>query len=137
MHAEAGVATQIEGAILDPECTIHGHTLRVRLGDFVDVLECRSCGLRDWHRWTPFTGTWVGPCPDFDFFAGEHHRPEIISDLAVVRDVLTHVGAPSEDVAAYELLAGLRAKKLTAADLLDFLTGSRPESEPGEHRGSA
>lgn len=122
----------------DLELHFYGHDLRVRFGEFIDVLECLSCGLRNWHRWTPFTGgTWVGPCPDFDFFAGEHHRPEIISDVAVVCDVLTHVGARSEDVATYELLVGLRAEKVTAADLFDFLTGSRRDPEPGEHRGSA
>lgn len=58
-------------------------------------------------------------------------------DVTGVRDVLTHVGAPSEDVAAYELLVGLRAEKLTVIDLFDFLTSSRPAPEPGEHRGSA
>lgn len=89
-------------ALAVPQLRLYGHDLRVRHGEFVDVLECVTCGVQNWHSWAPFTGgTWVGESPDFDFFEGEHHRPKIVPDVAVVRDVLAHVGAPCDDIAAF------------------------------------
>jgi hypothetical protein len=105
--------------------SLYGHRLRILRSACVDQLECVTCGTKDWHRWTPFTGgAWVGRSPALDLYAVNHHRPQVLSQVLVVRDILLHVGAPDEDIAASEVLVALTPDRVTSTNLFGFLAGT-------------